>query len=244
MFDQEIPLNSGNVIKYGFIGKKDINLPNHFYVNSANSRENVSKAARYINPELSNVAVLKQRHSTIVHIRQGEFSVHEGDGQVTSAKQMPLAVQTADCVPIIFFDPKNVVVGIAHAGWRGAKSGIIESTIEKMLKLGANLTYMHSVIGPCIHQKSYEVSKDFHEDFLEEEPENKKFFIPSTKQNHYMFDLPKYCSSKISDEGITNIRNVDSDTYANEDLWFSYRRCTHAGKSKVDGQNLSYVVIL
>jgi YfiH family protein len=164
----------------------------------------------------------------------------EADGQVTTNSNIVLAINTADCVPVLFYDSDHKIIGACHAGWRGALAGILPSTINKMLDNGAKLDSIEAIIGPCIHQQSYEVDINYYNEFIKEDLLNKKFFINSVKPNHYMFDLPGYVINKLRALGITRIYNSDLDTLTNEDKFFSYRRSTLRNQ-KLDGDVLSVI---
>ncbi len=193
-------------------------------VEISNNRE---LAAKSFIGESHFVNIVRQVHSNLVVTLDQDIAIgheSEADGLVTNKEGLICAVYTADCVPILFADPKRKIIGAAHAGWKGAKRGIIEATINKMQELGAKEIY--AVIGPCIHQQSYEVSNDFRDEFLDENPLNEYFFITTQKQNHYLFDLPSYVTTKLNNSKIKEVFNVNQDTLANADKFFSYRRNT------------------
>ncbi len=154
----------------------------------------------------------------------------EGDGIVTSFRNVALAILTADCVPIFFVDPENMVIGLTHAGWKGAKSGIIAETVKRMKQIGADTEKIKTLIGPCIHQASYEVGADFCRDFILEDKENERFFIESANIGHKMFDLPGYARARLQQAGIIDICQIPHDTFVREDLYPSYRRSTLRGE--------------
>ena len=169
------------------------------------------------------------------------------DALVTNIKKLPICVITADCVPIVFFDEIAEVIGIAHSGWKGAKAGIIENTLEKMLKLGAKIEQIKVIIGPCIRQKFYEVSKEFFDDFIKMDEKNAAFFVAGNGENgarsgHFLFDLAAYCIFRLKNSGIINISDQGIDTYSNEETFFSYRRSTHRKEADC-GRNVSVVMI-
>ena len=167
----------------------------------------------------------------------------KADALVTNIKNLPISVITADCVPIIFYDEIKEIIAIAHAGWKGAKSGIIENTIAEMLNLGAKIKNITAIIGPTIKQESYEISQEFFDDFIKTDPKNKAFFITAKKENHFMFDLTLYCVSRLKDLKITQILDQKIDTYKNEKDWFSYRRSNQ--RSEPDcGRNISVITLL
>jgi YfiH family protein len=161
---------------------------------------------------------------------------------VTREKGIALGILTADCAPILFVDRKAGVIGAAHAGWRGAVSGVIENTVEAMVKLGANKTGIEAAIGPCIWQNSYEVGPEFPAPFLAEDPANEKFFRPVFKSDHTMFDLPGYVAARVKKTGIASVDPSPADTCADEARFFSYRRSTLRKEQRAG--NLISVIVL
>ena len=151
------------------------------------------------------------------------------DAMVTKVEGLALGVTTADCGPVLFADPKARVIGAAHAGWKGALSGVLEATIEAMEKLGAQRSDMVVAIGPLIRQPSYEVGAEFVERFVREDGENSLFFIPSARDGHAMFDLAGYIRMRLTRAGVGGIDDTGIDTYPDEKL-FSYRRSVHRGE--------------
>ncbi len=101
----------------------------------------------------------------------------EADAMVTNKAGILLGVLGADCAPILFADDQAGVIGVAHAGWRGALAGVTDATLDAMEKLGANRLHIVACIGPCIAQKSYEVDSAFMQQFLDTDEENERFFM-------------------------------------------------------------------
>lgn len=151
------------------------------------------------------------------------------DAMVTDRPGLLLGILTADCVPVLLFDPRSKVIGAAHAGWKGAISGVTENTVAAMEKLGAERAHISCAIGPCIAQASYEVDAGFHGRFSKQDPGNAAFF-EAGKPDHHQFDIEAYVASRLTAVGITNIEKMGLDTYANEDRYFSYRRSCHRGE--------------
>jgi YfiH family protein len=151
------------------------------------------------------------------------------DAMVTQVAGLALGVTTADCGPVLFADPKARVIGAAHAGWKGALTGVLEATIDAMEKLGADRTQIQVAIGPLIRQPSYEVGAEFVERFVREDGENSLFFIPSARDGHAMFDLAGYIRMRLTRAGVGGIDDTGIDTYPDERL-FSYRRSVHRGE--------------
>jgi YfiH family protein len=148
------------------------------------------------------------------------------DAIVTRTEGIAIGVTTADCGPILFADPAARVIGAAHAGWKGALTGVLESTVDAMEKLGADRSGMVAAIGPLIRQNSYEVGGEFVERFLDADAEHGTFFIPSKRSGHSMFDLAGFIRMRLENAGVLMIDDIGVDTYADE-RFYSYRRSVH-----------------
>jgi len=148
------------------------------------------------------------------------------DAIVTRTAGIAIGVTAADCGPVLIADPAPRVIGAAHAGWKGALNGVLESTIEAMEKLGAHRGVMVAAIGPLIRQNSYEVGSEFVERFLDADAENGVFFIPSVRSGHSMFDLAGFIRMRLENAGIPMIDDIGVDTYSDE-RFYSYRRSVH-----------------
>jgi YfiH family protein len=146
------------------------------------------------------------------------------DAMVTAIPGKLLGILTADCVPVLLADPVAKVIGAAHAGWKGAVGGVVEATLVAMEKLGATRTNIIAAIGPCIAQQSYEVGPEFVDRLLAAEANNSRFFIPSMRKNHSLFDIAGYVRSRLVLSGISSIEQIVRDTCAEDDKFFSYRR--------------------
>ena len=149
------------------------------------------------------------------------------DGLATATRGIGLGVTGADCGMILFSDPGAQVIGAAHAGWKGALTGILEETIVAMERLGASRPAIHAVLGPTIGRQSYEVGAEFLERFVREDAGYAQFFTPSQRPGHSMFDLPAFIAMRMENAAITNFSNLDLDTYSDDGQFFSYRRSVH-----------------
>lgn len=213
------------------------------------NNDNHTEARRHVAESLSvapnQLLSCFQIHSpdvVIVTKAWGVLDRPKADAMVTQVPGLALGILTADCVPLLFVDPKNTVIGAAHAGWRGAIGGVIENTLSAMENLGANRKSILVAIGPCIAQKSYEVGPEFPAPFLAENPENDKFFRPAFKSDHYMFNLPGYVEAKLRDLGIHSVEPAPADTCADEKRFFSYRRTTLQNAPR-EGSLISAIVL-
>jgi YfiH family protein len=133
---------------------------------------------------------------------------------------------TADCLPVLLCDEQGTVVGAVHAGWRGALTGVIEAAVTAMEKLGAKRARIAAALGPTIRQPNYEVGAEFVERFVAAEPINARFFTPSARSGHAMFDLTGYIAERVQRAGIENFEDLGLCTYAEPERFFSYRRMT------------------
>lgn len=210
------------------------------------NRAEIEASLRKQNISATNILMLNQVHGIEVVIIDspekiyGTQNLPKADGLVTNLPNIALGIFTADCSPILFFDEEKKIIGAAHAGWRGAKLGIVDSIVFAMKKLGAK--NIKAQIGPMIQQESYEVSQDFFDDFLQDDLENKKFFQSGKKPNKHLFNLPQYIEEKLRIAGISEIENCQIDTYKNSEKFFSFRRSTHL--NEVDcGRNVSVIAL-
>jgi polyphenol oxidase len=186
---------------------------------------------------------LSQIHSPIVHTLNSAAAHRlEGDAMVTATPSLGLGILTADCAPVLLADAQARVIGAAHAGWKGALSGVLEATLEAMEKLGAERTRIVAAIGPCISQANYEVGWDFRDRFLELGLRNRKFFSPSDKEGHYRFDLEDFTAQRLTAAGVGSVEKLGVCTYPPENGFFSFRRTTHAGEPDY-GRQVSAILL-
>jgi YfiH family protein len=171
---------------------------------------------------------LHQIHSPDAVVATGPWSGDKprADALVTRTEGLAIGVTAADCGPILFVDPTARVIGAAHAGWKGALTGIIESTVDAMEKLGADRSGMVAAIGPLIRQHSYEVGGEFVERFLDADAGNAAYFIAADRAGHSMFDLAGYIRMRLENAGVLMIDDIGVDTYSDE-RFYSYRRSVH-----------------
>ena len=189
---------------------------------------NRAKVAAAVEVQPTHLVSAFQVHSADVAVVDVPFSERpKVDGLVTRTRGIALGVLTADCGPVLFADENAQVIGACHAGWKGAVSGITDATVLSMEKLGASRENIVAVLGPTISQKAYEVGPEFPKAFLEQEATHQKYFTPSLKSGHYMFDLPAYLVDRMKAFGIGQMQDLALCTYSDEHRFFSYRRATH-----------------
>ena len=163
------------------------------------------------------------------------------DALVTDRTGLALGILTADCTPVLFADRKAGVIGAAHAGWKGAIGGVIDSTIAEMEELGASRSNIVAAVGPTIARKSYEVDEGFFHRFTAEDEAHERFFS-SGKPGHHQFDLEGFVVSRLAAAGLSRIEALGLDTYSNPDRFFSYRRATHRGEPDY-GRQISLIAL-
>jgi purine-nucleoside/S-methyl-5'-thioadenosine phosphorylase / adenosine deaminase len=212
---------------------------------AANVTENRRRALALIGLPAEALATTYQIHSAdVIEVTKPwpQDARPRVDAMVTTRPGIALGICTADCAPVLLADPVAGVIGAAHAGWRGAVSGVVEAVVRAMVEHGAEPARMHAAAGPCIAQASYEVGPEFPQPFLQQDPENRRFFVPSKRAGHFMFDLPGYVLSRLQRLGIGEAASVGRDTCAETDMFFSYRRTTLAGE-KDYGRGLSVIAL-
>jgi len=192
--------------------------------------DNRARMAKAIGVEASRLAVPFQVHSAEALAVEAPFSTEARprcDGLVTAKAELGIGVTGADCGILLFAEPEAGVIGAAHAGWRGALSGIIEATVDAMANQGAALRRIRAALGPCIRQPSYEVGPEFRTLFLDRDPKSEGFFVPAGRDGHAMFDLAGYIGMRLARAGVEHYEDLALDTYADDERFFSFRRSTH-----------------
>jgi YfiH family protein len=197
--------------------------------NPAHVAENRRRMAAQIRVPPEHFLTVFQVHSPDVAVASEPWDTAarpKADAIVTRTAGLAIAVTAADCGPILLADPKARVIGAAHAGWKGALTGIIESTVGAMEKLGAERGNIVAAIGPLIRQQSYEVGNEFVERFVETDAENAPHFLPAAREGHAMFDLAGFIRKRLENAGVLMIDDTGIDTYS-DPRFFSYRRSVH-----------------
>jgi YfiH family protein len=211
----------------------------------ANVAENRARVAETLGSEPDRLLTLFQVHCAKVIVAKKPWALDgapEADAIVTKVPGLAIGVLTADCAPVLFCDAEARVIGAAHAGWRGALSGIVESTVEAMVGLGAAPERIAATIGPAISQKAYEVGADYVERFLAEDKEAGQFFANDPDSGEPHFDLTGYVAERLAKAGVTAITDLGHCTYCDETRLFSYRRSQHHGEQDY-GRQISAILL-
>ncbi len=205
--------------------------------------ENRRRVAAWFGLPVSRLATQHQVHSAdvVTLTATADLPRLKADAMVTAVPGLILGVLTADCGPVLFSDLEAGVIGAAHAGWKGAFDGVLEATITAMEALGARRERIVAVLGPSIAQADYEVGPEFVERFCAREAAFDKYFIPSAKPGHAMFDLPALTVDRLKASGVS-ASNLGLSTYPDPDRFFSYRRTTHAGEPDY-GRQISAIAL-
>jgi YfiH family protein len=164
------------------------------------------------------------------------------DAMATKVPGIALGILTADCAPVLMADAKARVIGAAHAGWRGALSGVVEAALDAMEKLGADRRRVVAAVGPCISQSNYEVAGDFRSTFLASNEPDARFFSTRANPGHWNFDLSGFAQWRLSQARVDCIRTIARCTYASEHDFFSFRRATHRNENDY-GRQLSAIML-
>ena len=209
-----------------------------------NIKKNLKIVKRKIGKKSKEIFLVKQIHSNKFIFLSKNSKIKNrsinADAIVTEKKKFPIAILTADCVPLLLFDKKRKMIAAIHAGWKGALKGIINKVIKFMLKKGCSRKDITVAIGPSITQKNYNVKLNFKNKFIKKHKKNKIFFKNINKLIY--FDLPNYIKSQLKFNKISKIDMINIDTYDKKNNFFSARRSL---KLKHDdyGRNISIIMI-
>ncbi len=224
-------------VVHGFFGRNggvsqgiytSLNTGFHKDDDDINVIENRQRILNTLN--VGHMVTLRQVHKAdVLLVDASTENGYQKDAMVTKTPGRLLAIQTADCVPILLADPVNRVIGAVHAGWKSAVAGIVKNAIDAMKSLGAK--NISAAIGPCIHQESYEVGQD-----VFDAANAPTFFMPSTKPGHYLFDLGGYVLNQLKGQGVENAIALPLNTYTLKDKYFSCRRSAHANEPSFGSQ--------
>ena len=243
-------LNQFKNIEHGFFNRKggisrgiykSLNCGPGSFDKKINIKKNLNIVLNKIKYKKKNLILLNQMHSNkFYYLKKNPKKRLKGDGILTNYRQLALGILTADCTPILFYDPKKKIIGAAHVGWRGAYKRITKKIINFYLKNGSNLKDIYIVIGPCISQRNYEVKNDFKKKFVKQNSNNKKYF--KSKANKIFFSLKDYIAGQLKEFGIKNIEIIKKDTFNVKNNFFSARRSLK-NKNNDYGRNISIIMI-
>ena len=209
-------------------------------------RENRARAMSQIGLPPYALVTARQVHSSRAVVVDTAWPAEERpelDGLATRTPGIALGILTADCAPVLLADVEAGVIGAAHAGWRGAKGGILEATVAAMETLGARRSVIVAALGPCIRRQSYEVATEFRNAFASDQPSSVALFVPAARAGRFYFDLAGYVAERLRAIGISALDILPHDTCADPEFFFSYRRVTLEGGGDY-GRQLSTIALL
>lgn len=206
-------------------------------------RENRRRALAAVAPEAKLVTLHQVHSSDAIYVTEphGDDARPKADAMVADRPGLVLGILTADCAPVLLADREAGIVAAAHAGWKGALGGVVESTVAEMERRGASRARIAAAVGPCIARRSYEVDEGFLRRFAEADPEHERFFTLG-REAHHQFDLEGFVLSRLAAAGLARVEALGEDTYSQPERFFSYRRATH--KSEPDyGRQISLIAL-
>ena len=208
-----------------------------------NVKKNLEIVRKKISKKAKDIFLLQQVHSNkIVYINDKYRNKRKpkADAVITNQRNLPIAVLTADCCPIIIYDKKMKIIAAIHAGWKGAYKGIINKVIKFMVTKGCELKNITAVIGPTISLKNYEVKENFRLKFIKQNKKNNIFF--KLNKNKLYFNLTGYIYSSLKKSNIKNIDILKIDTFDFKNKFFSARRALNL-KHNDYGRNISIIML-
>ena len=211
--------------------------------NKKNITKNLEVVSNKIKAKTKKIVLLSQVHSSKFYYIGKNMKLNNkfvGDALITDKKNIPIAVLTADCAPILIYESKIKIVAAIHAGWRGAYKDIIKKVVKFMIKKGCSPKNITAAIGPCISYNNYEVRENFIKKFIKKNKKNVIFF-KKTKNKNY-FDLNKYIYFKLKSLNIKKIDVINKDTFNPKNNFFSARRSISCLENDY-GRNISIIMI-
>lgn len=247
-YDSSPLISASGQVEAAFLGRKggiseapydSLNLCTRVGDKEENVAENkkIASAAFGISPE--NMVCVKQVHGDSIHIVDAEdkksYEKVEADAIITNLKNAVIGILTADCVPVLIYDPVKRASGVSHAGWKSAALGIASKTIKAMTKtFGSNPSDMLAAIGPGIGVCCYDVNTDVENEFKKRYIEA-SFYIKDGRLDLKSMNLLDLKQAGLRKENIS-VSNIC--TSCNNDIFFSYRK-----DEKITGRQMSFIAI-
>jgi YfiH family protein len=210
---------------------------------SSNVKKNLQIVKKKINKSVKDIFLLHQIHSNKFVYIDDKYNLKtkpRADAIITNQRNLPIAVLTADCVPVLIYDQDINMISVIHAGWKGAYKGIVKNVIKFMFKQGCKSKTITAVIGPCISMKNYEVKKDFIDKFIKKNKKNNVFF--KKIKNKTFFSLNGYIYSQLKSLNVKNIEIINKDTFDIKNNFFSARRSNSRNENDY-GRNISIIML-
>jgi len=205
--------------------------------------QNLNIVKNKISKNSKNIFLVHQVHSNKFVFLNNNLKKSKrvkADAIITNLEKLPIAVLTADCVPVLLYDDEKKMIAVIHAGWKGAIKGIISKVISFMIKKGCKTNVITAAIGPCIAQKNYKVKDDFKKKFLNKNKKNIVFF--KKRKNLIYFNLSYYVKSQLKLMKISKIETLNIDTFDKKNNFFSARQSLTSNHDDY-GRNISLIMI-
>ncbi len=234
-------LKSLNKIQHCFFSRKNGNSLGIYSslncgIGSKDEKENVNKNLEIVSKKFQinrrQLVLMNQKHTNIVKIlKEDNKDIRvDADAMVTKNENLALAVLTADCAPVLIYENEKKIIGCIHAGWKGAINGIVENTIEKVKELGGKSEKLIACVGPCIGKNSYQVKEDFYLKFIKNSKKNEIYFF-NGENNSLYFDLRSFVVKKLNNCGVSQVDNINLDSFSASNEYFSHRRAKKLGEN-------------
>ena len=206
-----------------------------------NVQKNLGIVCKKIGCKKNHLILLNQIHaSKVFYLNKSRKKKIKGDGLITNNRGIALGILTADCAPLLFYDPKNNMIAAAHAGWKGAYKKISKKIIKNFLNKGSSIQNINVVMGPCITQNNYEIKNDFKKKFIKQNRKNRIYF--KSVKNKFFFSIQDYIAGQLIKLGIKKLEIIKKDTYNPKNNFFSLRR-SFKEKNYDYGRNISLIMI-
>lgn len=234
------PFSSSNLI-YAFSHRHNNNM-SLCYGNTSDSLNNRKSFLSNLGINYNDLVCAKQVHGSQIKYAKEEdrgrgalgydSSVSDIDAFITDKKNLPLAIFTADCLPVFLYEPATSAIGLIHAGWRSSKKGIAVTTIELMKKyFNSRADNLYVWFGPAIRECCYEVGEEFN---------NLRPYGIAERNSRWYLDLVGINKKQVLDLGVKEINIFDPKicTSCQNEEFFSYRR-----EGKTCGRMMSVIML-
>jgi hypothetical protein len=174
-------------------------------------------------------AWLTQVHGTTVIDAATAVDAPQADASVASRSGVVCAIQTADCLPVLFCALNGRAVGAAHAGWRGLAGGVLQNTVDRMRAMGAD--EIVAWLGPAIGPECFEVGTDVLDAFVSRDAAARTAFVPvADNPGKYVADIYALARRALGEAGIERVTGGGSCTVTDSGNFYSFRRDRTTGR--------------
>lgn len=225
-------LNSFSNLTHVYTTKKSGNLAFHVNDDKLHVEANHEQLAKELNYDVNSLIHMKQIHSDILHVVDENDNFENSptcDALITNKPNTPLMVMVADCSPILFYDDKQKVIAVAHAGRQGAFKNIVKNVINSFINgFSSDIKDIHVSVGASIGSCCYEVGSEI----FDEAKELGLEYAIQKRDNSFYLDVNKIIETQLLTCGIKreNIDMSNECTKCNSQKYFSYRADAKTGR--------------